>query len=47
MEEACEKGTKEVVMPIFCSTLTTIAVFVPLVFMSGIAGLSFLLRRLQ
>lgn len=41
LEEACEKGTKEVVVPILSSTLTTIAVFVPLVFMSGIAGAIF------
>ena len=41
LEDACEKGTKEVIMPIFSSTLTTIAVFAPLVFMSGIAGAIF------
>ncbi len=41
LDDACEKGTKEVIMPIFSSTLTTIAVFVPLVFMSGIAGALF------
>jgi len=41
LDEACEKGTKEVIMPIFSSTLTTISVFVPLVFMSGIAGAIF------
>ena len=41
LDDACEKGTKEVVMPILSSTLTTIAVFVPLVFMSGIAGAIF------
>ncbi|WP_352422648.1 efflux RND transporter permease subunit [Proteiniphilum sp.] len=41
LEDACEKGTKEVIMPIFSSTLTTISVFVPLVFMSGIAGALF------
>lgn len=41
LEEACEKGTNEVITPILSSTLTTIAVFVPLVFMSGIAGAIF------
>lgn len=41
LDEACEKGTGEVVVPILSSTLTTIAVFVPLVFMSGIAGAIF------
>ncbi len=41
LDDACEKGTKEVVMPIFSSTLTTISVFIPLVFMSGIAGAIF------
>lgn len=32
------KGTSEVSMPIVASTLTTIAVFLPLIFVSGIAG---------
>lgn len=41
LEEACIKGTTEVITPILSSTLTTIAVFVPLVFMSGIAGAIF------
>jgi|AGTN01.2.fsa_nt_gi Cation/multidrug efflux pump len=41
LDDACERGTKEVVMPIFSSTLTTISVFIPLVFMSGIAGAIF------
>lgn len=41
LDDACEKGTTEVIIPIFSSTLTTIAVFVPLVFMSGIAGAIF------
>jgi multidrug efflux pump subunit AcrB len=40
-EDACIKGTNEVITPILSSTLTTIAVFVPLVFMSGIAGAIF------
>ena len=41
LEESCIKGTNEVITPILSSTLTTIAVFVPLVFMSGIAGAIF------
>lgn len=41
LDDACEKGTKEVIMPIFSSTLTTVSVFIPLVFMSGIAGAIF------
>lgn len=41
LEEACEKGTTEVIAPMLSSTLTTIAVFAPLVFMSGIAGAIF------
>lgn len=41
LEEACDKGTTEVITPMLSSTLTTIAVFVPLVFMSGIAGAIF------
>ncbi len=41
LEEACAKGTTEVITPMLSSTFTTIAVFVPLVFMSGIAGAIF------
>lgn len=41
LEESCVKGANEVITPILSSTLTTIAVFVPLVFMSGIAGAIF------
>ena len=41
LEEACDKGTTEVITPMLSSTFTTIAVFVPLVFMSGIAGAIF------
>ena len=41
LEEACNKGTTEVITPMLSSTFTTIAVFVPLVFMSGIAGAIF------
>lgn len=41
LEEACAKGTTEVITPMLSSTFTTIAVFVPLIFMSGIAGAIF------
>lgn len=41
LTEACALGTTEVITPMLSSTLTTIAVFVPLVFMSGIAGAIF------
>lgn len=41
IEEACIKGTSEVITPMLSSTLTTIAVFAPLIFMSGIAGALF------
>ncbi|GGI76325.1 efflux RND transporter permease subunit [Shewanella gelidii] len=39
--EAAVQGTKEVSGAIFASTLTTLAVFVPLVFVDGIAGALF------
>ena len=41
LKRACVVGTSEVITPMLSSTLTTIAVFVPLVFMSGIAGAIF------
>lgn len=41
LEDSCVKGTNEVITPVLSSTLTTISVFVPLVFMSGIAGAIF------
>jgi multidrug efflux pump subunit AcrB len=41
LEESCARGTTEVVTPMLSSTFTTIAVFVPLIFMSGIAGAIF------
>ena len=40
--EACAAGTTEVITPMLSSSLTTIAVFVPLIFMSGIAGAIFM-----
>ncbi|MGS0675900.1 efflux RND transporter permease subunit [Shewanella sp. 125m-1] len=39
--EAAVTGTKEVAGAIFASTLTTLAVFVPLVFVDGVAGALF------
>lgn len=41
LEDACALGTTEVITPMLSSTFTTIAVFVPLIFMSGIAGAIF------
>ena len=41
LRRACITGTSEVVTPMLSSSLTTIAVFVPLIFMSGIAGAIF------
>ena len=40
-KEAARQGTKEVAMAITASTLTTIVVFLPVVFMSGVAGVIF------
>lgn len=39
--EACDRGTTEMITPMLSSTLTTIAVFLPLIFLSGIAGAIF------
>lgn len=39
--ESCINGTNEMITPMLSSSLTTVAVFVPLVFMSGIAGAIF------
>lgn len=41
LRRACVAGTGEVITPMISSSLTTIAVFVPLIFMSGIAGALF------
>lgn len=38
LAEAVYQGTSEVSMPVTASTLTTVAVFLPLVFVEGIAG---------
>lgn len=42
LRSACALGTKEMITPMLSSSLTTVAVFVPLVFMSGIAGAIFM-----
>lgn len=41
LRRACIAGTTEVITPMLSSSFTTIAVFVPLIFMSGIAGAIF------
>lgn len=41
LDEACIKGTNEVIAPMLSSIFTTIVVFVPLIFLSGIAGAIF------
>lgn len=41
LKRACIAGTSEVITPMLSSSLTTISVFVPLIFMSGIAGAIF------
>ncbi|MDD4032876.1 MAG: efflux RND transporter permease subunit, partial [Bacteroidales bacterium] len=41
LEEACVTGTNEVITPMLSSSLTTVSVFVPLIFMSGMAGAIF------
>lgn len=39
--DSCVKGTTEMITPMLSSSFTTVAVFLPLVFMSGIAGAIF------
>ena len=41
LSDACVEGTKEVAAPMLSSAFTTIAVFIPLIFLSGIAGALF------
>ncbi|MDR1371800.1 MAG: efflux RND transporter permease subunit [Dysgonamonadaceae bacterium] len=41
IDDACIRGTNEVIAPMLSSMFTNIAVFVPLIFMSGIAGALF------
>lgn len=39
--ESCAIGTKEIIRPLISSVLTTCAVFIPLIFLSGLAGALF------
>ncbi len=39
--DACIKGTNEIITPLISSVLTTCAVFIPLIFLSGISGALF------
>ncbi|HEX2975847.1 MAG TPA: efflux RND transporter permease subunit, partial [Bacteroidales bacterium] len=41
LPDACVKGTNEVITPLISSVLVTCAVFVPLIFLSGISGAIF------
>lgn len=41
LDKACIDGTNEVIRPLISSVLTTCAVFVPLIFLSGISGALF------
>jgi len=41
LPEACAKGTNEVITPLISSVLVTCAVFIPLIFLSGISGALF------
>ncbi|QEC52460.1 multidrug efflux pump subunit AcrB [Anseongella ginsenosidimutans] len=41
LEDACVAGTEEVIRPLISSVLTNCAVFLPLIFLSGIAGTLF------
>ncbi|WP_163324799.1 efflux RND transporter permease subunit [Draconibacterium mangrovi] len=41
LSRACEVGTNEVIRPLISSVLTTCAVFIPLIFMKGMAGALF------
>ncbi|GAB4479656.1 MAG: efflux RND transporter permease subunit [Thermoflexibacter sp.] len=47
LDDACIAGTNEVMMPLFTSILTNSAVFLPLVFISGVAGALFLDQALS
>lgn len=41
LDKACYEGTNEIIRPLISSVLTTCAVFVPLIFMKGMAGALF------
>jgi multidrug efflux pump subunit AcrB len=38
LDDACVEGTNEIIAPMLSSSLTTIVIFIPLIFLSGIAG---------
>ncbi len=41
LDKACYEGTNEIIRPLISSVLTTCAVFIPLIFMKGMAGALF------
>jgi len=41
LRDACVAGANEVIRPLISSALTTVCIFIPLIFMSGIAGALF------
>lgn len=41
LTDACVRGTNEIITPLISSVLTTCAVFIPLIFLSGMAGAIF------
>jgi multidrug efflux pump subunit AcrB len=41
LRDACVRGSNEVIRPLISSALTTVCIFVPLIFLSGIAGALF------
>ncbi len=41
LSEACVRGTNEIITPLLSSVLTTCSIFIPLIFISGIAGTLF------
>jgi len=41
LADACVRGTNEIITPLISSVLTTCAVFIPLIFLSGMAGAIF------
>ncbi len=47
LQNAISKGTTEIIAPLFTSVLTTVSVFLPLVFLSGITGALFLDQALS
>lgn len=41
LKDACSRGTNEIITPLISSVLVTCAVFIPLIFLSGISGALF------